>query len=140
MRKMMLPVAVLVLAGLSAPAAAATVVLATTLSGANEPSGGDADGGGGFRVEVDADTGDFCYSLWGDKIAAPTMAHVHSGAAGVDGPPVATIEVTGKDSDQCVALEPDKLKPIVANPAAFYVNIHTADFPKGAVRGQLAKQ
>ena len=39
----------------------------------------------------------------------------------------------------CIAVEPEKLKPIVANPAGFYVNIHTADFPGGAVRGQLMK-
>jgi hypothetical protein len=31
------------------------------------------------------------------------------------------------------------LKPIIANPAGYYVNIHNADFPGGAVRGQLAK-
>jgi hypothetical protein len=27
----------------------------------------------------------------------------------------------------------------LANPAAYYVNVHTADYPDGAIRGQLAK-
>lgn len=118
-------------------ALAAPVVLTATLSGANEPAGGDPDGTGSFTVEIDPDAGDFCYTLKGAKIAPATMAHVHSGAAGVDGPPVVTIQVA---DDECVALEPDVLRPIVASPADFYVNIHNADFPKGAVRGQLAKK
>lgn len=124
-----------------APAAAAaeTVVLTANLSGASEVGGGAPEGNGAFRAEINTDTGDFCYTLYGEKIATPTMAHVHTGAAGTNGAPVITIDVTGKGSDMCIAVEPDKLKPIVANPAGFYVNIHTADFPGGAVRGQLTK-
>lgn len=125
-----------------APAAAAAadpVVLTANLSGANEVGGGAPEGNGAFRVEINTETGDFCYTLYGENIAAPTMAHVHTGAAGTNGGPVITIDVTGKGSDMCIAVEPDKLKPIVADPAGFYINIHTADFPAGAVRGQLAK-
>jgi hypothetical protein len=122
-----------------APAAAlaAPVTLTATLSGAAETGGGDADGAGAFSVEIDAESGDFCYSLSATGTDAPTMAHVHSGAAGSDGPPVVTIEVA---SDICMAVEPAVLKPIVDNPAGFYINVHTAAFPKGAVRGQLAKK
>lgn len=123
-------------AGLAFPAAAlaAPVKLTATLVGANEPAGGDPDGRGSFSVDVDATTGDFCYSLSGTGIAKPTMAHVHSGAAGTDGPPVITIEFA---QDMCQAVEPAALKPILAAPGNYYVNIHTADFPKGAIRGQL---
>jgi len=85
------------------------------------------------------ETNDFCYTLWADKIGKPTMAHLHSGAAGSSGPPILTLEVTGKDSDECLAVDKEKLEPIVANPGAYYVNVHTAEFPGGAVRGQLTK-
>jgi hypothetical protein len=29
------------------------------------------------------------------------------------------------------------VKDILTNPAAYYVNVHTSDYPAGAVRGQL---
>lgn len=121
--------------GLSVPALAAKATLVSTLNGANEPAGGDTDGTGSFTVDIDSDSGDFCYTLTGTKIGKSTMAHVHSGAAGANGPPVVTIDVA---SDECVAVDPEVLKAIVAAPGNYYVNIHTADFPAGAIRGQLA--
>ena len=123
----------------AAPAFAAPVKLTATLTGLAETPPGKADGAGGFTVTVDPETNDFCYTLWADKIGKPTMAHLHSGAAGASGPPILTLEVTGKDSDECLAVDKEKLDPIVANPAGYYVNVHTADFPSGAVRGQLVK-
>jgi len=136
---MALGAAVLLVAGMAGQAIAKPVKLVATLGGAAETAGGDPDGVGGFKADVDDETGDFCFTLWADKTTKPTMAHVHAGAAGTNGAPVITLDVTGKGSDMCIAVEPDKLKPIVADPAGFYINIHTADFPAGAVRGQLAK-
>ena len=129
--------AALTLALAASPAFAAATTLTARLAGTNETAGGDPDGSGTFSVDIDAESGDFCYTIKAVKIAAPTMAHVHSGAAGADGPPVVTFPM---GEDECVAAEPAVLRPIVADPASFYVNIHTADFPKGAVRGQLAKK
>ncbi len=138
--KRMTLIAALAATALSTPALAAPVTFTATLTGAAETGGGDADGVGGFKVEADEDSGDFCFTLWADKTTKPTMAHVHEGAAGADGKPVATLEITGKDSDACIAMEPALIKALVANPAGYYVNVHTADFPKGAVRGQLEKK
>lgn len=120
-------------------ALAATVTLTATLTGANETAGGDPDATGKLVAEIDADVGDFCYTLEAKDSAKPVAAHVHEGAAGSDGKPVITLEVTGPDGDMCIAEEPDLLKAIIANPAGYYANIHTGDYPKGALRGQLAK-
>jgi CHRD domain len=125
------------LAALPSLALADIVTLSAVLAGAKETAPGDPDGSGRFKVEIDAASGDFCYMLSAGGIAKPSAAHLHSGAAGSNGPPVATLEVTGANGDMCIALEPDVLKPILANPAGYYVNVHTADFPDGAVRGQL---
>jgi hypothetical protein len=127
------------LAACGAPALAASTTLTATLAGANETALGNAEGSGTFKVEADAETGDFCYTLTAAKIGTPTMAHLHAGVAGKDGDVVVPLAVTGAGSDQCVAMEPAKLKPILADPASFYINVHTAEFPGGAIRGQLAK-
>ncbi|HMO67146.1 MAG TPA: CHRD domain-containing protein [Novosphingobium sp.] len=116
---------------------ASPVVLSATLTGAAETGGGDPDGTGSFRAEIDPQAGDFCYTLKVANIEPATMAHVHQGVAGSNGPPVITIEV---GEDTCIAVEPAKLEPILANPAGFYVNVHNAPHPAGAIRGQLARQ
>ncbi|WP_295525508.1 CHRD domain-containing protein [Novosphingobium sp. Chol11] len=118
---------------------AAPVTLTATLGGGNETGGGSAEGSGTFKVEADGETGDFCYTLTAAKIGTASAAHLHSGAAGSDGDVVVPLAVTGAGSDECVAMEPAKLKPILADPASYYINVHTAEFPKGAIRGQLTK-
>ncbi|HVR92098.1 MAG TPA: CHRD domain-containing protein [Novosphingobium sp.] len=130
----------LALAAMPGPARAAPATLTAALSGSAETRGGDPDGSGGFRVELDPDTNDFCYALWVDKLARPTMAHVHSGPAGSDGAARFTLTVTGKNNDMCIAIDRDKLQPLVDNPADYYIDVHTAAHPDGAVRGQLAKE
>jgi hypothetical protein len=115
----------------------AVVILTATLSGANEVSPGDPDGSGKFSVEIDPEMGDFCYTLTTDKTGKASGAHVHSGAPGINGAVVVTLQVA---SDMCIAVEPDKLKPMVQKPEDYYVNVHTAAHPEGAVRGQLVKK
>jgi hypothetical protein len=122
---------------LPATAFADPVVLTASLDGAGEAKGGDPDGSGSFSAEIDIETGDVCYLLAVEKIADAMAAHIHKGAAGKSGKPVTAIDVTGPDDDLCIALEPSTLEKIVAMPGNYYVNVHTADFPAGAVRGQL---
>lgn len=124
----------------SAPAMAEPVVLTAQLDGANETKGGDPDGSGSFSAEIDVETGDVCYVLAVSDIEDAVAAHIHKGATGKDGKPVLTIEVTGEDEDLCIAAEPDMLKEIIAAPAEYYVNVHTADFQAGAIRGQLSAE
>ena len=56
----------LMLAAMPGPAHAAPATLTATLSGSAPIRGGDPDGSGGFRVELDPDSNDFCYALWID--------------------------------------------------------------------------
>lgn len=116
------------------------VVLVAALDGASETKGGDTDGSGSFSAEIDVESGDVCYVLSVSDIDDALAAHLHAGAAGKDGKPVLTLQVTGEDDDLCLAAEPDTLKEIVAAPASYYVNVHTQSFPAGAVRGQLSKE
>jgi hypothetical protein len=69
----------------------------------------------------------------------PTEAHVHQGSAGTSGPVVATLSLPPPEgaTGACVALPGVVIDAILADPASFYVDLHTDEFPDGAVRGQL---
>jgi hypothetical protein len=36
-------------------------------------------------------------------------------------------------------VDPELIKDIRQNPSSYYVNLHTAEFPIGVIRGQLSK-
>jgi len=108
------------------------------LNGANEPGGGDPDGSGLARIEISDATNTVCTDLEVRQIGAVTAAHIHRGGAGVNGPPVITLDAPDdNDSDDCDTVADALVDEIRANPGGFYVNVHTADFPDGAIRGQI---
>ena len=101
-------------------------------------AGGDASGD--FSAELDSANGRMCYMLEVDGLDEVTAAHLHQGGDDRNGPPVVTLELLGEDGDDvCVDVDAELLKRIERNPAGFYVNVHTAEFPAGAVRGQLGE-
>lgn len=114
-----------------------TGVLVATLSGANETSPGDPDGSGKFRARADAEAGEFCFTLSVSGIGEVTGAHVHEGSAGKDGKVLMTVYET-EGEEECLAPDPAMLADILEKPGKYYVNVHTAEFPKGAVRDQLS--
>jgi hypothetical protein len=86
---------------------------------------------------IDAEAGSVCYTLAYSGINQPTAAHIHQGAKGTAGPPVVDLDVPKNHDKGCVAGDKAKLADINKNPSAYYANVHTADYPKGAIRGQL---
>ena len=116
--------------------------LTITLNGAAEiPGPGDTDGTGTVQITLNHGKGEVCYELAVDKIAAANAAHIHEGAVDKAGPPIANLTApTNGTSKGCVALDKDKIKAIMENPENYYVNVHNAEFPDGAVRGQLGKK
>lgn len=117
--------------------------LTATLTGAAEvPGPGDTNGAGLFEGRVNPGTGRLCYTLSAGNIDEATAAHIHSGAAGVAGPPVVTLEVPdGEDDDvdECQDIDRALAQQLIQNTSGYYVNVHTGDFPDGAIRGQLSK-
>jgi CHRD domain len=118
------------------------------LDGAQETQAADTDGRGTFGYVGAKDT--LCYILTAKKIEPATMAHIHTGATGVAGPIAIGLEApTDGLSFGCIETVPDdtpntpavllqsELDAIIANPAGFYVNVHNAPFPAGAIRAQL---
>jgi hypothetical protein len=125
------------------------VYFAAALSGRNEvpvpngPAVGDKDGAAIEFVRVQGDQVSFAMKWKG--IAPPTAAHIHQGVAGQNGDvkipffaeklPGSLYSVTGS----VTVSDPELLADLRQDPTGFYANLHTAEFPGGAVRGQLHK-
>lgn len=122
--------------------------LFASLDGASEvgPDGkkraGDPDGAGAFNAVIDG--GQLCFGLSVRDIAAPTAAHIHRGNPSVAGPVVVPLTPPPSGdpgaSSGCVTVDAALADEILAHRTRFYVNVHNAGFPGGAVRGQLFKK
>ena len=67
-------------------------------------------------------------------VAPLLAAHIHVGSTAEAGPVVVTLS-TGTGCT--VVQNRELLLAIITNPSAYYVNVHNADYPAGALRGQL---
>ncbi|WP_194920923.1 CHRD domain-containing protein [Catenulispora rubra] len=123
--------------------------LEAQLSGANEvqvpgkPPVGDPKGSATGIVRVQGNQVTFAFSWQG--ISAPTLGHIHQGVTGVNGDVKVPLFLTPMPSGVSAAAgavtvsDPAIADAIRANPSGFYLNLHTKEFPGGAVRGQLTK-
>jgi hypothetical protein len=104
------------------------------------PAPGDPDGKGSATVKIDAAKGEVCYTITVESIETPVASHIHKGAAGGAGDIVITFDPAKiGQGESCLSDQKQAdLESIVNDPAGYYVNVHTADFQGGAVRGQLA--
>ena len=112
---------------------------AANLSGANEVPRGSAGLTGRATVTIDVATGQVCSRVTTNVRGAVAM-HIHRGVRGVNGPIVVPLNIRSiNGASSCVRATVVLARAISANPAGFYVNIHTPAAPGGAVRGQLAR-
>jgi hypothetical protein len=112
-------------------------------------SGSEASGSGTAAVtfNLTKDSGGNVTATGFPPGTALTQSHIHGGAAGVNGGILVSFGLTagevtfpngsGSFTKQGVTMTIDQANSIMANPGAFYVNIHTADNPGGVARGQL---
>src|SRR5436305_4960581 len=108
-----------------------------------KPPVGDPKGSATGLIRVQGNRVTFAFSWKG--ISAPTLGHIHQGVAGVNGdvkvPLFATPmpETATSAAGVLTVSDPAIADAIRANPAGFYLNLHTKEFPGGAVRGQLTR-
>ena len=109
-----------------------------TLSGSNVPGGGDRDGWGRLRFEINNSTHRLCADLEVRSVAEVTSAQIYRGREGQQGEPVARLErPRDDDSYDCKQIGVELAQEIMANPASFYVAVNTTEYPNGAIRGQV---
>jgi len=121
---------------------------------------GDRNGEGeAYVFGIDGDPTTLCYVLIVHKIAPATAAHIHEGSPEENGPVVANLAAPA-DGNAADCLTQGEVGPgttpkfptdaqgaplttvaeILANPGNYYVQVHNANFPGGAIRGQLKLQ
>jgi hypothetical protein len=115
------------------------------------PGQGEPGATASATVVVDYVAGEIAYTVDISDVSGPFDGapgfHIHAGAADENGPIVAFL-ATGDDV-QAAADDDDilsgtftgapasVLREIIEDPSAFYLNLHSDDFPAGAVRSQL---
>jgi hypothetical protein len=127
--------------GSSGQSAGAWTKFTAKLSGDNEVGGGDPDGSGTAAVKTRGT--EVCYDLKWTGVDV-TMAHIHKGAAGANGDVVVNffanespLDATSKSG--CVTAKDAVVKGLASNPGNYYVNLHSPEYPKGAIRGQTVR-
>jgi CHRD domain len=138
---LMLLVAAAAVAGTAGAVQAQGRTLSATLTGAAEvPGPGDPDGSGTATLTVNPGLGQICYELTVSGFAPATAAHIHIGSVTEAGPVVVPLaSPTQGSASGCVSVSRELALEILKHPSDYYVNVHNAEYPAGALRGQLAK-
>lgn len=108
-----------------------------TMTGAAEvPGPGDADGSGRAVITVNRGQSRVCWDITVSGVETITAAHIHIGLVGqaFAGNIVVPLD---PDTGCTTVTNADLLDALIQAPQAFYVNVHNATFPAGALRGQL---
>jgi hypothetical protein len=142
------------LSAASVAAAPRSFTFNVPMSGAQEPFGaGDPNATGSATLMLSPGAKEVCYTISWANIGNTTDdrvwgGHIHIGPAGANGdifihlfggPPESmntSFPGTGGTSG-CVDAPSSAIARIIANPSGYYVNVHSNDYPGGAIRGQL---
>jgi hypothetical protein len=137
-------VAISVLAVLATVSSAADTTLKATMSGSQEKPKGDPDGTG--TAVLTLKSSQVCYVITPKKAGTTFSAgHIHAGKKGVAGPVFINLFTKpkklkgGKLTGCSPTVKATDIAKVKSKPADYYVNIHNAKYPAGAIRGQLKK-
>jgi hypothetical protein len=114
-----------------------TSALVATLA----PEGKNTTGAGTARLQINSGQQTICSLIHVSGIELPSTAtHIHRGASGTNGPIVVHLAAPNAQgfSSGCTSAPSAVITALLQHPADYYVNVHNATYPEGAVRGQLA--
>jgi hypothetical protein len=111
--------------------------LSAKLTGKTEVPKGSPTGHGIVNLTLSAAKGTVCWKFEGIAgIGQATAAHIHRAPVGKSGPVVVPFGAAYK-AKGCATAAKSLITAIEAHPNSYYVNVHTARYPAGAIRGQL---
>lgn len=128
---------------LSSPAAASGGrPFTTTLTGAAEvnaqgvPNQGDPDGSGTATLRINPGQREVCWTIQVAGVDPIMAAHIHIAPSTAPGPVVVPLNPY---SAGCTTVSRELALDIITDPTSYYVNVHNASYPAGALRGQLSR-
>jgi hypothetical protein len=101
------------------------------------PGPGAPNAFGTANLFVDMRYGILCYRMGYDGTSRALAAHIHAGGPGQSGRPVVDLHPESNGDEGCVGADPTALRNLREHPEAFFLQLHTAEYPDGAIRGQL---
>jgi hypothetical protein len=121
-----------------AAAAAMHPELGAKLTGKHEVPKGSPVGHGIVNLNLKASSGKVCWTFSAIKgISKVNASHIHKAPKGKSGPVLVAFFTGALKTKGCVKASKSVIRAIEKTPSAYYVNIHTAKYPAGAIRGQL---
>jgi hypothetical protein len=135
-------ISVALVVGAVGGAFAADNSVSAKLTGKDEvPGPGDDDGSGEAALNLKKKKKKISFNISFEGIQNPVAGHIHQGTKKVAGPIKVTLfeDQAGVPSPVSGTVKAKKklIKKIKNDPKGWYVNLHTPDFPDGAIRGQL---
>jgi hypothetical protein len=98
------------------------------------PNQGDPDGSGTATLTINPGLGQVCWTIEVAGVDPITAAHIHVAPSTTTGPIVVPLNpYTGG----CTDIDLELALAIITDPSSYYVNVHNATYPAGALRGQL---
>ncbi|NOZ93760.1 MAG: CHRD domain-containing protein [Acidobacteria bacterium] len=130
MRKRSILAMILVFAAVS-PALVSAQSLSAQMTGF---SGGAADGSGLAVLSISGTT--ISTTILTNGLSGPAGAHIHKvsdGSVFID----LGVSFTGGSGSGSVTADAAKVAAVVASPSAYWVMVHSSDFPNGAIKGVI---
>jgi hypothetical protein len=114
----------------------------TSLSGTeqSETTAGDPNGSGSATIVAYPAKAQVCFSVSHSNIEPTQAGHVHFGPRRANGPPVVNLYTSlgvSSSISGCAPADAATIDGIIGTPSDYYVQLHNAPYPLGAVRGQL---
>ena len=108
------------------------------MTGPAETPAGAPSGTAKAVVTLSTKTDKVCSTFKSSGVTHPTYAHIHIAPARKSGSIVVPLSTGSKFLTKgCVPASATVINAIAANPHGYYVNIHSQQYPSGAVRAQL---
>ena len=89
-------------------------------------------------MRVDRSSGDICVVITTHGTAPLLAGHIHEEAPGAEsGGVVVTLEQVSDSKFRGCTMDVDVADGLLSEPGEYYLNVHNAEFPGGALRGDL---